>query len=133
MAVVDQYGNEANVIVLAGGLSGPEGQPGVVQSVNGYSQATVVLTKADIGLSNVDNTSDLNKPISNATQTALNLKANDADVVHDTGTETIAGVKTFSSSPIVPTPTTDFQPATKAYADSVRDDAIAFAIALGGA
>lgn len=31
-------------------------------------------TKADIGLGNVDNTSDLNKPISNATQNALNLK-----------------------------------------------------------
>lgn len=31
-------------------------------------------TKSDIGLGNVDNTSDLNKPISNATQTALNLK-----------------------------------------------------------
>lgn len=32
------------------------------------------LTKSTIGLSNVDNTSDLNKPISSATQTALNLK-----------------------------------------------------------
>ena len=31
-------------------------------------------TKEDIGLGNVDNTSDLNKPISNATQNALNLK-----------------------------------------------------------
>ena len=33
-------------------------------------------TKADIGLGNVDNTSDLNKPISTAIQTALNGKAN---------------------------------------------------------
>ena len=31
-------------------------------------------TKSDIGLGNVDNTSDLNKPISTATQTALNNK-----------------------------------------------------------
>ena len=31
-------------------------------------------TKADIGLGNVDNTSDLDKPISNATQNELNLK-----------------------------------------------------------
>lgn len=31
-------------------------------------------TKAQVGLGNVDNTSDLNKPISTATQTALNLK-----------------------------------------------------------
>lgn len=34
------------------------------------------VTKSQVGLSNVDNTSDLNKPISNATQTALDLKAN---------------------------------------------------------
>ena len=33
-------------------------------------------TKADVGLSNVDNTSDINKPISSATQTALDLKQN---------------------------------------------------------
>ena len=32
------------------------------------------ITKASVGLSNVDNTSDLNKPISTATQTALNAK-----------------------------------------------------------
>lgn len=32
------------------------------------------LTKSDVGLSNVDNTSDLNKPISTATQIALNAK-----------------------------------------------------------
>ena len=35
------------------------------------------------------------------------------------GAQTIAGVKTFSSSPIVPTPTTDMQPATKKYADDL--------------
>ena len=37
-------------------------------------------TKADIGLGNVDNTSDLNKPISTATQLALNTKANINDM-----------------------------------------------------
>lgn len=46
---------------------------GAVDSVNGQT-GVVVLTKSDIGLSNVDNTSDANKPISSATQTALNLK-----------------------------------------------------------
>jgi len=35
------------------------------------------------------------------------------------GDQTVAGIKTFSSSPIVPTPTTNFQAATKAYADSL--------------
>lgn len=46
-----------------------------VQSVNTKTGA-VVLNKTDVGLSNVDNTSDLNKPISSATQTALNAKEN---------------------------------------------------------
>ena len=34
------------------------------------------LTKSSVGLGNVDNTSDANKPVSTATQTALDLKAN---------------------------------------------------------
>lgn len=46
-----------------------------VTSVNGYT-GTVILNKSDVGLSNVDNTTDLLKPISTATQNALNLKAN---------------------------------------------------------
>ena len=37
------------------------------------------LDKTAVGLGNVDNTSDANKPISTATQTALNLKLNIAD------------------------------------------------------
>jgi hypothetical protein len=37
------------------------------------------LDKTAVGLSNVDNTSDLNKPISTATQTALNLKENKSE------------------------------------------------------
>lgn len=38
------------------------------------------VTKSQVGLGNVDNTSDLNKPISNATQTELNRKANASDL-----------------------------------------------------
>lgn len=40
----------------------------------------ITMTKSDVWLSNVDNTSDANKPISTATQNALNLKANTADL-----------------------------------------------------
>jgi len=36
----------------------------------------LVLVKADVGLANVDNTTDAAKPVSTAQQTALNLKAN---------------------------------------------------------
>jgi hypothetical protein len=50
-----------------------------VDSVSGRTGA-VTLTKSDVGLANVDNTSDLNKPISTATQTALDAKADDSDI-----------------------------------------------------
>jgi hypothetical protein len=70
------------------------------------------ITKTMVGLSNVDNTSDANKPISTATQNALNTKV-------DTSTnQTVAGTKTFSSSPIVPTPTAGTQVANKEYVDT---------------
>jgi hypothetical protein len=46
------------------------------------------LVKNDVGLGNVDNTSDVNKPVSTAGQTALNLKANLASPTF-TGTVTI--------------------------------------------
>ena len=39
----------------------------------------VVLTKTDVGLGNVDNTSDANKPVSSAQQTPLNLKEDKAN------------------------------------------------------
>ena len=39
------------------------------------------VSKSDIGLGNVDNTSDADKPVSTATQTALNAKA-DTSAVH---------------------------------------------------
>lgn len=54
------------------------------------------LTKAQVGLSNVDNTSDAAKPISTAVQTALNGKVN------LTGNETIQGTKTFGAAIIAP-------------------------------
>ena len=40
----------------------------------------VILTSLDVGLENVDNTSDLDKPISTATQSALDLKADASDL-----------------------------------------------------
>ena len=43
---------------------------------DGNSWVAVTPSKSMVGLGNVDNTTDLNKPVSNATQTALNLKSN---------------------------------------------------------
>lgn len=45
-----------------------------------YRTGNVNITKGNIGLGNVDNTSDANKPISTAMQNALNLKANTTDL-----------------------------------------------------
>lgn len=45
------------------------------------------ITKKDVGLSEVDNTSDLDKPISTATQAALNKKADKSEVVTKTWVE----------------------------------------------
>ena len=41
----------------------------------------IILNKSDVGLSAVDNTSDLDKPISNATQQAINNVENDVDAL----------------------------------------------------
>ena len=48
---------------------------------------------------------------------SANITVSDSTAVKLTGNGTIAGVKTFSSSPIVPTPTTEYQVATKKYVD----------------
>ncbi len=55
----------------------PSGQLALTFPVTSVASKTgdVALVKADVGLDNVDNTSDANKPISSATQTALNGKA----------------------------------------------------------
>ena len=51
------------------------------------------VTKAQVGLGNVDNTSDLNKPISTATQTALDLKADKSTTYTKTETDTLLDAK----------------------------------------
>jgi len=80
---------QAGVIKLAGDISGTYDnvtvpglalkEPTIVGGANTQywrgDKTWQLLNKAAVGLGNVDNTSDLNKPISTATQTALNLKA----------------------------------------------------------
>lgn len=50
-----------------------------------------LVTKSTVGLANVDNTSDANKPISNATASALSAKA---DVTHTHGIQQVTGLST---------------------------------------
>lgn len=82
-----------------------------VTSVNSKTGA-VVLSASDVGA--VPTTRTIN---SKALSSNITLSASDVNAVATTGNETIAGVKTFSSSPIVPTPTTDSQAAPKSYVD----------------
>ena len=66
--------NPISVAIAGVGTAGSGGTGGgAVDSVNGKI-GIVVLTKTDLSLGNADNTSDLNKPISNATQSALDMK-----------------------------------------------------------
>lgn len=70
------------------------GGGGAVASVFGRSGAVVAqagdYTKSQVGLGSVDNTSDASKPVSTATQTALNLKEDITAHNTDVGTLTTA-------------------------------------------
>jgi hypothetical protein len=50
----------------------------------------LALVKGDVGLGNVDNTSDANKPVSTATQTALDLKAPKTESLNTVATSSTA-------------------------------------------
>lgn len=67
-----------------------------VQTVNGYT-GSVNLSKYDIDLGTVDNTSDLNKPISTKTQAALDLKLDASKV------GTASGVASLNALGKIPT------------------------------
>ena len=65
-----------------------------VASVAGRT-GNVTLTKADVGLSNVDDTSDASKPVSTATATALGLK--EGTITAGTTAQYFRGDKTFQT------------------------------------
>lgn len=70
-----------------------------VTSVAGRTGA-VTLTSSDVGLGNVNNTSDANKPISTATQTALNAK--EPTITAGTTSQYWRGDKTWQTFPSIP-------------------------------
>ena len=63
-----------------------------------FTGTTSGITKSMVGLSNVDNTSDVNKPVSTATQTALNLKQD--TLVSGTNIKTINSTTLLGSGDI---------------------------------
>lgn len=56
------------------------------RTVNGHALTSdVTVSKSDVGLSNADNTSDINKPISTATQTQLDIITKNQAFIRSTG------------------------------------------------
>lgn len=79
-----------DLVIYSGSVWQKSDTTDAVASVAGKT-GVVTLVKADVGLANVDNTSDASKPISAATQTALDAKqdaataATDAELTAHTG------------------------------------------------
>lgn len=110
VTVTDDSGDDATVVTISGGGSGTVDS--IVAGNNIDVDATdpanpivsvEILTLADISDVTASATEvNYTDGVTSSIQTQLNAKAADADVVHDTGDETIAGVKTFSSDPLIP-------------------------------
>lgn len=83
---------QSQITNLVADLAGKEAANTNIQAHIASAANPHAITKTQVGLGSVDNTSDANKPVSSTVQTALNGK------VGTTGNETIGGTKTFSSA-----------------------------------
>lgn len=85
-----------------------------VTDFSGAVESTSEFTALETALATV---TDYDSRLAAAESDIGALETADSQNVKITGDQTIAGVKTLSSSPIVPTPTADMQAATKKYVD----------------
>jgi hypothetical protein len=90
--------------------------------ITAYNSLPYSVDKSQIGLSNVDNTSDANKPISVATQSALDLKANSSDV------DASLSLKADASSVYTKSETDSIASSTLSSANSYADTKVAAVI-----
>lgn len=82
--------NGTTKFTTGGAYTALSGKADKSTTINGHSLSeNVTVTQSDVGLGNVDNTSDLNKPISTATQSALNGKSNATNITNGTGTKSL--------------------------------------------
>lgn len=87
------------------------------RKVNGHAlTGDVTVTKGDVGLSNVDNTSDMNKPVSTATQAALDAKLNNSQK------GAANGLAELDANGKVPTAQMTYAVATVAETQAMIDD-----------
>ena len=102
------------IIQLAGALGGTAAAPTVpglatkvntTTTVNGKAlSGNITLAKADIGLTNVDNTSDADKPVSTAQQTALDGKFTQRTITGTTNQITVTNGDGVSGNPTLSLP-----------------------------
>lgn len=117
--------------ITADGILKGDGE-GNITAADNIEVSLVSIDKSTVGLGNVDNTSDLNKPISSATQTALNNKADKSALNNylPLAGGTMTGNIIMSSKKItgLATPSTDADAANKAYVDKIisANDAMVF-------
>lgn len=100
-AFVRKADYDANSILYATTDNTPVALTVGTNSVVGRVAGAITTLAVDSDLTSVS-ASDDTVPSAKATKTALDLKANDSAVVKLTGDQTVAGVKTFSSDPIIP-------------------------------
>ncbi len=89
---------------------------GIIDDVTSNSNRTYSSNKIDTIVNTIEGNIDTIE--GNIDTIEGNVATLNNTTVKLTGNETIAGVKTFSSSPVVPTPTTNTQAANKEYVDS---------------
>lgn len=90
-----------------------------------YTVSDLTVTKADVGLDQVDNTSDLDKPVSTATEAALDVVGAAIDL------KAPLASPAFTGNPTAPTPASgdnDTSLATTAFVKAAVDAAVAAAV-----
>lgn len=103
--LASKQASDADLTAIAG-LS-PSNDDVLQRKSGAWTNRTVAQLKTDLALSNVDNTSDANKPISTATQTALDLKldksvaAAKGDILVATANDTISVLTAGSNGKIL--------------------------------
>ena len=110
-AIGDANATTKGLVQLAGDLSGTASAP-TVPGLAGKVSASAL--GAVNGVATLDSTGKL----AAGQIPDLPAKADDNNVVHKIGDETITGIKVFTSSPEVPDPETNLQIANKQYVDN---------------